>query len=230
MRIGICIPCYRLHIPYLKQCLDSIENQTRKPDVVSISISEIDENQNPILPYYSFPIKLFYTKERQCEGKNRNIAASNIDTDIITFFDADDIMHPNRIEILGKHFEDSHIDGFIHNHKQCASVQYRKKELKYISWEPITGKLYTDGFNTSKDFICGRVLSNYGDSTNGHFSCKRTVWEDIQYQTNYGPGVDCEYIYNVFHKGYKLGYCPDKLSYYVRDDFPLEQEYKHNVS
>ena len=223
MRIAVCIPCYKLHISYLKQCLDSIENQTRKPDIVSISISEVDEK--PILPLYSFPIKIQHTLEKQCEGKNRNIATSNVDTDIITFFDADDIMHPRRIEILGKHFEESGIDGFIHNHKKCAAIQYRTRNLNTIDWELTTTTLYTDGFTTSRDFICGRVLSIYGESTNGNFSCKRKVWEDIQYQINYGLGVDCEYIYNVFHKGYKVGYCPDKLTYYIRNDFPVEKEY-----
>jgi len=224
MRIGVCIPCYKLHIPFLKHCLDSIENQTRKPDIVSISISE--EQQMPILPTYSFPVKIVCSAEKQCEGKNRNIATANIDTDIVTFFDADDIMHESRIEVIGKHFEESDIDGFIHNHKKCAAVQYRTRQMNRIDWEPITNVLYKDGFTASKDYICGRILSPYGESTNGNFSCRRKVWEDMQYAINYGPGVDCEYIYNVFKKGYNLGYCPDKLTYYIRDDFPVEKEYK----
>lgn len=223
MTIAVCIPCHAPNLTFLKKCLDSIENQTRKPDIVSISISEVEEK--PFIPSYSFPIHLVYTKEKQCEGTNRNIAVSNVSTDIVTHFDADDIMHKHRIEIITKHFEESDIDGFIHNHKQCAASQYRNKEIKHISWEPTTRNLYTDGFTTSKDFICGRVDSKYGGSTNGNFSSKRKVWEDIQYQPNYGPGVDCEYIYNVFNKGYKLGYCPDKLTYYIRDNFALEPEY-----
>ena len=38
MRIGVCIPCHEKHIKYIPQCLESIEHQTRKPDLVCIGI------------------------------------------------------------------------------------------------------------------------------------------------------------------------------------------------
>jgi len=219
--IGICIPCHAPHSKYLQVCLSSIENQIRKPDLVSISISEM--TVPPQLPTYSFPVKIVCSPEKQCQGKNRNIAANNAQAmDILTFFDADDIMHPMRIESIEKHFHDSTIDGFIHNNKQCASKQYRTKPLNHIVWEPVSNKLYTDGFITSKDYICGRITSSYGNLTNGHFTCRTHVWKDLQYPETYGIGEDSEYIYRIHSKDYKLGYSPDKLSYYLRDDFPEE--------
>lgn len=222
MRIGVCIPCYQPHLKYLEQCLQTIEKQTRIPDLVCISISE--STDTPQLPKYSFPVKILCSPEKQCQGKNRNIASEESqDMDVLTYFDADDIMHPRRLETIETHFQGS-IDGFIHNNKKCNSSQYRTKPLNQINWEPITNTLHTEEFTTSKDFICNRVLSPYGESTNGHFTCRTNVWKELPYPENYGMGEDSEYIYRVFSKGYTLGYSSDKLSYYLRDDFPEESE------
>jgi hypothetical protein len=220
MRIGVCIPCHKPYLQYIEKCLESIENQTRKPDIVSISISEIDEP--PILPPFSFPIEISITSDRQCQAKNRNIAASKIEVDIISFFDADDIMHQRRLESIEHAFEQD-IDGFLHNNTQCSSKTYRTRPISSIFWEHTENQLYIDGFISSKDSICGRVESNYGGSTNGHFSCRQSVWKAIPFPEDHGLGEDCEYVYQVHHAGYKLGYTPDKLSYYIRDDFPEDQ-------
>ena len=222
MRLGVCIPCHVSHIKYLPKCLESIENQTHQPEVVSISISETD--QPPELPIYSFEVKITISQDHQCEGKNRNIAASLITSDIITFFDADDIMHPQRLEIIYKAFNEQNIDGFIHANKLCASSQYRTRSINKIPWEQTSSKTYTECFSTSKDHICGRVASAHGGMTNGHFTLKRSILEAHPYPVNYGLGVDSDYVYKFHHGGYKLGYCPDKLSYYVRDDFPIDND------
>lgn len=217
MRIGVCIPCHKPYIQYIQKCLESIEHQTRKPDVVSISFSEVDEP--PILQSFSFPIEISITTEKQCQARNRNIAASKIEVDILTFFDADDIMHPNRLASIELAFEQD-IDGFLHDNKQCNSAQYRTRALSNILWEQIENKFYTDGFISSKDTICGRIESRYGDLTNGHFSCRQSAWKSIPFPEGYGLGEDSEYVYRIFSQGYKLGYTPDKLSYYIRDNFP----------
>ena len=98
--IGVAIPCYIKHIPKLLQLLDSIENQTRKPDVVSISCSSTKEEDFPKLRGYGFAVLVTTTPERRNAGQNRNVAARRLDTDLISFFDADDHMHPQRIEGL----------------------------------------------------------------------------------------------------------------------------------
>jgi hypothetical protein len=220
MRIGVCIPCHKPYIQYIQKCLESIENQIRKPDIVSISISELDEEL--ILPTFSFPIELTITSTYQCQAINRNIAASKIDVDILSFFDVDDIMHPNRLASIELAFQ-KEIDGFLHDNKQCNSGQYRIRLLSNIIWESISNNIYTDGFSLLKDNICGRILSNYGSITNGHFSCKQSVWKSIPFPEKYGLGEDCEYVYRIYSEGYKLGYTPDKLSYYIRDDFPEDK-------
>jgi glycosyltransferase involved in cell wall biosynthesis len=104
MRIGVAIPCYKYHIPKLKRCLDSIETQTVKPDMVVVSCSSASQEDIPKYNY-SYPLRILVHKERKNAGQNRNIAATALDTDIVSFFDCDDEMHPQRIEALKDAFE-----------------------------------------------------------------------------------------------------------------------------
>ncbi len=108
MKIGIAIPCYKYHIPVLKRCLDSIEAQVCKPHIVVISCSSSkqddlpDELKNPSI--YPFSFKIITTEEKKNAAQNRNIAAeyirANTECDFISFFDCDDVMHPQRIKAI----------------------------------------------------------------------------------------------------------------------------------
>ena len=97
--IGVAIPCYKYHIPLLKRCLDSIETQTQKPDQVVVSCSSCEPSDIPSFAY-SFPLKILTHSQRQNAGQNRNRASAELTTDIVSFFDVDDVMHPQRMEVL----------------------------------------------------------------------------------------------------------------------------------
>jgi glycosyltransferase involved in cell wall biosynthesis len=103
MRIGIAIPCYKYHIPALKLCLDSIEAQTRKPDEVVVGCSSVEAEDIPVYSY-SFPLRILTRPGRHNAAENRNYAVSALTTDIVSFFDADDVMHPQRIEAIQTSF------------------------------------------------------------------------------------------------------------------------------
>jgi glycosyltransferase involved in cell wall biosynthesis len=104
--IGVAIPCYKFHIPSLKRCLDSIEAQTVKPQEVIVACSSCKSSDIPFSSYnYSFTLRVLPRPERRNAAENRNYAASFLTTDIITFFDADDEMHPQRLEAITKAFQ-----------------------------------------------------------------------------------------------------------------------------
>lgn len=104
MRFGVAIPCYKYHLPQLKRCLDSIEAQTLKPDQVVVSCSSTEEAELPQYNY-SFPLTILTKSERQNAAQNRNRAATALqDIDLISFFDADDVMHPQRLEFIKSAF------------------------------------------------------------------------------------------------------------------------------
>jgi glycosyltransferase involved in cell wall biosynthesis len=104
MRIGVAIPCYKYHIPQLKRCLDSIAKQSVVPDDVVVSCSSTNPGDIPQYSY-PFPLRVISTPEKKNAAENRNIAASYLTTDIVSFFDADDEMHPQRLEAIRDAFQ-----------------------------------------------------------------------------------------------------------------------------
>jgi glycosyltransferase involved in cell wall biosynthesis len=102
--IGVAIPCYKYHIDKVNNLLESIELQIRKPDQVCISCSSTEENTNILKREYSFPVKTLIWNDRKNASQNRNLAIKELDADIISFFDADDIMHPQRLDFIEKAF------------------------------------------------------------------------------------------------------------------------------
>jgi glycosyltransferase involved in cell wall biosynthesis len=130
MRIGVAIPCYKYHIPQLKRCLDSIANQTILPDDVVVSCSSTEEGEIPVFNY-PFSLRILTTPERKNAAENRNRAGVELTTDIVSFFDADDVMHPQRIEMIRKAFhEDLSCDIILHG--------YWMNEENTQSWEQHT--------------------------------------------------------------------------------------------
>jgi glycosyltransferase involved in cell wall biosynthesis len=123
MKIGVAIPAYIGHIERLFNLLDSIQNQTVIPDKVVVSCSSSKNSDFELdcylekLQQYTFSLEIITSEEKKNAAQNRNIAASKLsDVDYITFIDADDVMHPQRIEILLNVFQLHESDIVLHNY------------------------------------------------------------------------------------------------------------------
>jgi glycosyltransferase involved in cell wall biosynthesis len=138
MRIGVAIPCYKFHIPQLKRCLDSIEAQTVKPDMVVVSCSSVGPGDIPSHTYkYSFPLRIIGHKERKNAAQNRNVAAAALDTDIVSFFDCDDEMHPQRIEAIKEAFtNDFSLDIVLHSFLMNEETEKPFEPIPKFSMQP----------------------------------------------------------------------------------------------
>lgn len=113
-KISICIPCIEKHTPFLYNCIDSINNQSVTPYEIIISISNISDLKRmddikklceKIKIDSKIPIYIEYTFEKKYAGENRNICINKASGDIISFIDADDIMHKDRIKIIKNIFD-----------------------------------------------------------------------------------------------------------------------------
>jgi glycosyltransferase involved in cell wall biosynthesis len=119
MKIGIAIPCYNGHVELLFKLLNSIQNQTILPNKVVVSCSSTREEEFDFekISLYTFSLQIITSEDKKCAAENRNIDASNLtDMDYLTFIDADDIMHPQRIELLLKAFQEHDSDIILHNY------------------------------------------------------------------------------------------------------------------
>jgi len=209
MKIGVAVPCYYGHIGHLTNLLDSIENQSCKPDKVVVSCSstkELFETKK-----YSFPLEIIITEEHKNAAQNRNIAASRLnDMDYITFIDADDIMHPQRIEILLKTFQETDCDIILHNFLMNDSNFNHIDNIDIRINELI--QCYT-GCIRHLDFYKYQSQSIHHSQS----SIKQHIFDIIKYpeEKEYARKEDCVFCYRIFSiPNIKNVYISNQLSLY----------------
>ena len=188
--VGVAIPCYKGHISKIQNVLDSIESQTVKPEMVIISCSSSIPSDIPRLPMYSFPYQIVLTHVRHNTAQNRNKAANLLNTDLITFIDVDDIMHPQRIEIL-KSIEDA--DMIVHEFSNTDSFVFEKYELPIIP----------NRVSTIKELHIQRA----------HTTVSYQVFKNIQFNesSDFELNADSDFCERVLQK-HKTVYIPSILS------------------
>lgn len=193
MRIGVAIPCYNKHIPYLKICLDSIAAQTCLPSEVVVSCSSTTYDEIPQWKY-PFHLQILTFTDVYNPAKNRNIAASQLTTDIITFFDADDIMHPQRIELLKNAFETHWCDIILH-----GFMYDNEKHIEFPLVENSTSSFILNNLVKAKSG-CAIVKDNWKLRIHhAHVSISAAIFRRNKF--NEDPAVfikeDCDYCARV---------------------------------
>ena len=207
MRIGVAVPCYIGHIDRLLVLLDSIDKQTRLPDKVVVSCSSTVAM--PATPTYKFELEIVCDPTRKNTAQNRNIAAQRLsDSDIISFFDADDVMHPQRIEFV----EQAFLAG------ACVVLHNYETEQAVFT-------LY-DACNISYNCLCqcasGCIRHLDWNSNNrihhSQVSVKREIFEQVKCdeREEVVTREDCVFCWSIFAlPNVTNAYIPNKLSFYV---------------
>ena len=101
---------YKEKAEYLKLALDSIINQTLKPDeIVLVQDGKLTEELYAViteyLQKYSDIFKTYALQQNQGLGKALNFGMQKCSYEIIARMDTDDIAEPNRFELQIKEFE-----------------------------------------------------------------------------------------------------------------------------
>ena len=200
MKIAVCIPCCLKHVNKLERVLTSIEKQTIKPDIVSISISGIQGCSYDVNKF-SFPLKITCTPEHKNASENRNIALGAIiaSYDLVSFFDADDYMHPKRLETIKNIFEKTNCDVVLHNGICIENENIKNPHLLF-------GDDIGIDITASDNFLCG------------HCTCTSILLKNIQFdESDECRGKeDSIFIQTCMEKGYTLEKCTDNLSLYIK--------------
>lgn len=117
--VSVVIPCKYTHMHLLPEILESLKNQTQLPNEVIITISEIEKDGSTVLNdikknTYPFQLKVITSLGVKYAGENRNIATVNAQGNVIITQDADDIPHPQRVEIINYLLNKHHACHLIH--------------------------------------------------------------------------------------------------------------------
>lgn len=222
MKLAVVIPSHQEDLDRIPRMLKSIEAQTRLPDLVILRISSVE--QEPIIESAAlFPLVILWTPERQSAAQNRNLAALSAPagTDLISFFDSDDWMHPQRLEYVVKAFENP-VDVVLHN----ALLQ---REEEFEGWPPVTYSFHSSCCFIENNRCYIQIPAGRRMHASGHVSLRRAVLDEVVF-----PGAkstigfeDTLFLASVYHLGFRLGYLDSQLSLYMQ--FPpetrLEKDY-----
>ena len=120
MTTSIVIPCVPQHFGHIFGLLYQYEHQTCIPDQIVISLSEsecMSDEEFLFVENYHWPFELKIIKNhgKRSAGENRTIGSEHSCGDLILLQDADDIPHPQRVEIVKYIFEHYFIDHLMHS-------------------------------------------------------------------------------------------------------------------
>ncbi len=148
-KISVIIPT-RNRVPYLKQLLENINNQTRVPDEIIIIGHAGDlETKNFLLNLdkdkFKFNLKFGFTKDGS--SKSRNMAISLSEGDVLIFLDDDVILEKDYVKNIEKIFSSNSEVKIITGYTFDLVVLImpwlvNKGEVKYI-WENKNDELVT---------------------------------------------------------------------------------------
>jgi hypothetical protein len=215
--LTVCIPCYKYHIPHLKRCLDGIEAQTVKPTAVIVSCSSSKHADWDAVfsgTCYTFPLHILLVEERKNAAENRNAAAAVATTDLLSFFDADDWMHPRRIEVLLTGFQlYPETDILLHSYMTPPETHLPFDVFETPTLVPNTLKRAPSG--------CAIDGTNPGARIH-HAQCtvKRSIWSTVKFREapQFCRREDALFCGDVLTRpGIQTLYCSNSLSKYFEE-------------
>ena len=113
LNISVCVPSTLTDYSdgHLSATIVSIKAQSYRPSEVIVALSDVDFERYPTIrddlrrQLEPIPTILIFSDSKRTPGENRNAAKKAATGNIISFFDADDTMHVNRIEAIHQAFQ-----------------------------------------------------------------------------------------------------------------------------
>ena len=222
MKISLCITCYDQDYHHVESRLAGLKQQTRYPDEVLVVASGLEklEVSDSNVKVYTFPARML-------AGAARNKGGELATGDVVCFCDADDPMHPQKIEVVGRVFENKEIDALLHNYglnsPNFAPIantdEIETGQITEVDerWEKVQNYV----FDPHRDIPRTCVVSppKYSDQPvcHGHVSAKKEVFMDIKYREDMWLGEDGDFCQSIVKSPkYSLYYTPLSLiNYYT---------------
>ena len=134
-KVSIIIPVYNTE-QYLKQCLDSIINQTYKDiEIIVVNDNSTDSSYDIIKEYAEKDNRFVIVnlEEKKEQGNARNKGLEIAGGEYITFVDSDDWVRNDFIEILYKEIEKSNLDVVSASQYFYDNLQKKIIDIKTVS-------------------------------------------------------------------------------------------------
>lgn len=124
IRTTVVIPATVRHEQHLPELITALERQTVRPDEVAISISEcLAPSQTVQRRVRASPLRIRLRTDRATAyaGRNRNLAADASSGNLLVYQDADDLPHPQRVEIIAHLFGRYEVHHLMHHYQHALA-------------------------------------------------------------------------------------------------------------
>ena len=183
--VSIIIPCHFKHAPLLMELLEAYTMQSVQPNEVIVSLSEADRVSASIITSLSekkwpFHFILLKHQEPVSEGENRNRACDAAKGDMMICNDADDLPHPQRVEVIKYFFDNFPIDFLIHTYTQSIE-----------DWTVL---------NPSEiPFVVPKMVNEGGPHANGAVTVSQKIKKRLSWNPAFQQCVDAQFNEWVYH-------------------------------
>ena len=197
--ISIIVPIYNAE-KYIKKCLDSIINQTKKEiEIILVNDGSTDNTENIIKEYKDKRIKYFKNTNHGI-GYTRNFGIDKSTSKYIMFLDSDDYLEKTACEELFIKAENNKLDIVISDFYKV--YEDRVEEIKLPSFEDSSLKENPD--------ILTEYLNPWAKLYNSKLVKDNNIKfvEDLKYE-------DAPFVIEALDKAKKIGKVNKPLNYYV---------------
>lgn len=233
---SIVIPVIPKHFKYIPTLLSELNQESILIGEVLICASSVTDasrrNLEVMVENYSnsLSVRIFSTTESRTAGENRNIGWGKANFEFISFLDADDIYHPNRLNLISRIIDENKIDALVHDYFRLAPRSLFSMSKIFQFKVVNTASLLAANIVRLKTILPpGEIYS--GESNlelpdtlkissrvhHGHLVVRRTI--PLRYSSR-RFGEDGELVVDLLKSNYNLVYINVKLSIYDRLNFP----------
>lgn len=204
--ISLAIIAYNQDYHLIYSLLNEFSKQTMAPSEIVFYCSGIpyltDIPENIIISNTSVPIYTIFNKKRTIQAVARNVCAKISSSDIIIFFDIDDIPHPKKLEITNNIFSQNKIDFLLHNYN--TNINFTDSLDTKLSFD-----LKLNPSNTN--LICENFPIHHA-----HIAVKKEVFTKIQFNESieYYRKEDGKFCQDLLNNNYIGCYYHGALVYY----------------
>ena len=198
--ISIIVPIYNAE-KYLKKCIDSLLNQTKKElEIILINDGSTDSSEEIIKEYKDKRIKYFKNKN-QGIGKTRNFGIEKAEGKYIMFLDSDDYLDKTACEKMYNKVENENID--------VAICDFYKEYDNGNIEEIITPSFKSSSLKDNPDIIT-EYLSPWAKIYSTEMIKKNNIKfvENLKYE-------DAPFVIEVLCCANKIGKVDECLNYYL---------------
>lgn len=212
LRVSVVVPCSHKHAHLLTDLCQELYRQSRSPDEIVVASS------GPAVPQLPSEVRVLHSAAPCTTGRNRNRGFDAIVGDLVVFQDADDLPHPQRVEIVAGLFEGYEIEhlmhGYVYTRGKGWSVGFpnasNQRELP-IELPP------SSVAEAAKKSHYRTERAHSTQVSNGEVAVLRSVYAAVRWPERPGIGTDQEFNQLVYQRFKRTVTTPLALVVYRHD-------------